>query len=357
MPYEMSPRERVLTALRRQRPDRIPKTFGLTSALVETCKQKIGTSDYENYFELEPRWAGTNGTKSKNDFSRYYTDRPDIKDVSEWGVGYESAHFYHFSNMVHPLRNTAAAQEVRDYPWPDVLADYRWEGIESKVKAVQDEGYPVEVGIPGGSPFETAWSLRGQAQLMMDFHDNQEFAAALLDVLETFAVEAAARMAAAGADILVTGDDVGWQQSMMMSPAMWRQWLKPRLARIWQSAKKVKPDILIYYHSDGFIEPIIPDLIEIGLDILNPVQPECMDPVEIKQLYGDRLAFWGTIGVQSTMPWGTPAEVRTVVKERIETVGPEGLLVAPTHVLEPEVPWENIVAFVEAVHEYGAVGR
>ena len=89
------------------------------------------------------------------------------------------------------------------------------------------------------------------------------------------------------------------------------------------------------------------------MDILNPVQPECMDPDAIKREYGDRLVFWGTIGTQTTMPFGSADEVRRVVKERIETVGPEGLLLAPTHVLEPEVPWENIVAFVEAVEEYG----
>ena len=107
-------------------------------------------------------------------------------------------------------------------------------------------------------------------------------------------------------------------------------------------------------HSDGVIDPIIPELIEIGVDILNPVQPECMDPVQLKREYGNELAFWGTIGTQTTMPFGTPEEVKAVVKERIETVGQGGgLLLAPTHVIEPDVPWENVVAFFEAVEEYG----
>jgi len=90
--------------------------------------------------------------------------------------------------------------------------------------------------------------------------------------------------------------------------------------------------------------------------VLNPVQPECMDPAKLKREYGQDLAFWGTIGTQTTMPFGTPAEVRATVKKRIETVGPEGLLLAPTHVLEPDVPWENIVAFVDAAEEFGQVG-
>lgn len=135
---------------------------------------------------------------------------------------------------------------------------------------------------------------------------------------------------------------------------MWRKWLKPRLARVIEQARRVKPDILIFYHSDGDCTAIIPELIEIGVDILNPVQPECMNPAELKKEYGDRLAFWGTIGTQTTMPFGTPDEVKAVVKERIETVGKGGgLLLAPTHILEPEVPWENVLAFFEAVEEYG----
>lgn len=111
-----------------------------------------------------------------------------------------------------------------------------------------------------------------------------------------------------------------------------------------------KPDILIWYHTDGDCRAVIPELTEAGADILNPVQPECMDPVEIKQQFGDRLAFAGTIGIQTTMPFGTPDEIRAIVRERIATVGKGGgLLLAPTHVLEPDVPWENVLAFIEAV--------
>ena len=140
----------------------------------------------------------------------------------------------------------------------------------------------------------------------------------------------------------------------MMSPATWREWLKPRWRKVIKAAKDVNPAVLAFYHSDGDVRPVIEDLIEIGFDILNPVQPECMDPAALKRAYGDRLAFWGTIGTQTTMPFGTPDEVRATVKERIETVGVGGgLLIAPTHVLEPEVPWENIVALFEAVDEYG----
>jgi uroporphyrinogen decarboxylase len=144
------------------------------------------------------------------------------------------------------------------------------------------------------------------------------------------------------------------QTGMLMSPQMWRQWFKPRLRKVIQAAKQINPEILICYHTDGDCRQVIPELIEVGVDILNPVQPECMDPVEIKKTYGNRLSFSGTIGTQSTMPYGTPEDVREAVKRMIATVGEGGgLLLAPTHVIEPDVPWENVIAFVDATREYG----
>jgi len=123
---------------------------------------------------------------------------------------------------------------------------------------------------------------------------------------------------------------------------------------VWAAARRVKPDILISYHSDGFIEPFIPELIEIGLDVLNPIQPECMDPADIKRKFGDRLAFFGTIGNQTTLPFGSPEDVRREIRQRIETVGKGGgLVLAPSHMIEPDVPWANIQAFFEAADECG----
>ena len=120
------------------------------------------------------------------------------------------------------------------------------------------------------------------------------------------------------------------------------------------AAKSVNPDMLAFYHSDGDIRDIIPELIEIGVDVLNPVQPECMDPRAVKARYGDRLSFWGTIGTQTTLPFGTPDQVRQAVREMIDTVGVGGgLVLAPTHLVEPEVPWENLLAFVDEARRYG----
>lgn len=163
-----------------------------------------------------------------------------------------------------------------------------------------------------------------------------------------------ANYARAGMDIVWTGDDLGSEKSMLLSPDVWRKYLKPCSEKIIAAARRENPDVLIAFHCDGYMEPVIPDLIEIGVDILHPVQPECMDPAEINKKYGNSISFWGTIGCQHTLPYGKPDNVKNEVKERIETVAMEGgLLIAPSHFVYPPTPWENIIAFVEAVEEYG----
>ena len=187
--------------------------------------------------------------------------------------------------------------------------------------------------------------------------DEAQMARAILDPVTAIRCAQAAEFVKAGVDLLSLGDDIGTQHGPMMSISMWREVLKPRLAAVISSARKASPDIVISYHSDGKVDVFIEDLIELGIDVLNPIQPECMDPVAIKKRYGDRLSFWGTIGTQTTMPFGTAAEIRAEVKRMIETVGEGGgLLIAPTHRLQPEVPWENVLAFVKAVEEYGVYG-
>jgi uroporphyrinogen decarboxylase len=173
----------------------------------------------------------------------------------------------------------------------------------------------------------------------------------LLDKLTAIRIGMARRYAECGVDVLMLGDDVATQLDMMLSPALWRATLKPRMAEVIRAAKAVNPDLLIFYHGDGNMERIVPELIEIGVEILNPVQPECMDPVRMKERFGDQLAFWGCIGTQTTMPFGTPEEVTATVRHLIDTVGKGGgLFLAPTHTLEPDVPWANVEAFLAAVN-------
>ncbi len=153
-------------------------------------------------------------------------------------------------------------------------------------------------------------------------------------------------------DLLKIGDDMGTQISMFMSPAMYRRWFKPRHAAVIRAAREIRPGLPVCYHSDGKCWDIIPDLIEIGVTVLNPVQPECLDLAQVKKHFGDRLVFWGGIGTQTTMPFAKPDELYRTVQRTIGILGPTGYFPCPTHVLEPEVSWENILAFLRAVEEY-----
>ena len=259
----------------------------------------------------------------------------------------------HFERMLHPMSKFKSIEEINEYPFPDFMEDYRWEGMGKKVDALIKDDL-IAVAFMQMTIFEIAWYLRGMDNFMIDMMVNKQFAEALLDKIVEIRLVMAERFAQSGVDILMLGDDVSTQLDMMMSPELWRSMIKPRLAKIIKKARDVKPDILIFYHGDGNLMKIIPDLIDIGVDILNPVQPECLDPIEVKRLYGDRLSFWGTLGTQTTLPFGTPKEVKAKCKKLIETVGKGGgLLLAPTHMIEPEVPFENIQAFIDAVNEYG----
>jgi len=187
----------------------------------------------------------------------------------------------------------------------------------------------------------------------MDLYFNKKFAQYLLDKLVELNIESAIKNASTGVDAIYTGDDIATQNDLMMSSEMWRKWFKKRYKNIIDEAKKSRPDVLVMFHSDGNNYKIIPDLIEVGCDALHPIQPECMDPLKIHKEFGKDVAIWGTIGTQKLLPFGTPEEIKKEVKKMILEFDAfnGGLVIAPTHYLEPDVPWENIAAFFDAVEE------
>ncbi|MFQ6098700.1 MAG: uroporphyrinogen decarboxylase family protein [Armatimonadota bacterium] len=349
----MSPRERVQAACDRREPDKVPKTAGFTPAVLETFRRETGRDDPAAYFDIEMRGIGFRPAAEQPDFSEYYPEGvPDGARFTEYGTMHVPAHFWHFTGMRFPMTHLESVEELEAFPWPDFTAAYRHAHLEADAERLHAAGFWVNGSV--GHIYETAWQMTGMERLLSDCILNLERSAYILDRIMEDRCFVARRVAEAGADMLSLGDDVGMQHKLMMHPDMWREWLKPRLAKVIRAGREVNPDIHVFYHSDGNIQDIIPDLIEVGVTVLNPIQPECMDPIRLKREYGDRLAFWGTIGTQTTMPFGTAEEVKATVREMCETVGEGGgLILAPTHVLEPDVPWENIVAFFEACEEYG----
>jgi len=350
---EMSPRERVVTAMRREQPDRVPKTAGFTPAIQEKFEQATGHKSAAEYFGFETRGIGFKRPDELPDFSPWYPDGvPEGTIFSEYGTGRYPCGFYHFTGRLHPLERAETVADLEAFPWPDYTPTWRHEHLEESCAQLHEAGWAVSGSV--GHIWESAWQITRMEKLMEAMVFDHDFASCVFDHITDNQAFVARRVAEAGADIIHCGDDIGMQDRLMMSPAMWREWLKPRWRRVIKSAKDANPDALAFYHSDGDVREVIEDLIEIGFDILNPVQPECMDPAALKREYGDRLAFWGCIGTQTTMPFGTPDEVRETVRWTVENVGQGGgLLIAPTHVLEPEVPWENIEALFEAVDTYG----
>jgi uroporphyrinogen decarboxylase len=354
----------VLRAVSRQKPDRVPKdiSWGFTPAVMETFRRETGRDDPEDYFGVDVRFVGLDLPPERKEasemerrrlFGRYYPDLPADADISEWGTAYLPGSFYHFVQIVPPMQTFETLKQFEDFPLPDFEEDWRRVYASQRIQDFHRRGLAV-CGAMAVTIFEVAWQLRGMEALFEDFRFRPELAANLLDRITAARRSMARFFAAQDVDVLILGDDVSMQTGMLMSPASWRRWFKGRMAGIIQEARAVKPGIPVFYHSDGNPSAILDDLIEIGVTILNPVQPECIDPAVVKARYGDRLALWGTIGTQTTMPFGTPEDVRREVRTRIETLGQDGgLILGPTHSLEPDVPWENIVALYEAIEEFG----
>lgn len=355
----MNSRERVNTAMRRLEPDRVPFDFpnGVAPSVMEEFRLRSGQEDLYDFFGTDVRYVGGIGeSRYPRDHSPYQHDIPPRAWVDEWGIGHlptESvlAIHSHLEGFIYPMLELHTPQDALEYPLPDVDADYRFEQMHEQVQYLHNRGLAV-VGSLACTIFEIAWYMRSMELLLMDFVDNQEFAEVLFDRIIEKRIMQARNMTRAGIDILQLGDDVASQRGMLMSRPMWRKWLKQRMAQIISAAREVNPGVLIFYHSDGDCTAIIPDLIEIGIDILNPVQSECMDGPALKIEFGDKLSFWGTIGTQTTLPFGSPDDVRREVTKRFETMGQGGgLCLGPTHMVEPDVSWDNLVAFVEAVKE------
>ncbi len=353
----MTARERVTAALKRQNPDNTPKYAEFTPFVEKMLYEKTGADDLYAYFNIESRSVAYPYTThpGKEELAAFYSIEhmrtlEDGAYFDEWGVLHVPGSQYHFTKMIPPLAHMSTLHELESYPFPrpaseDQLSHLRRQIAKYRQQNVFVLGFAVQI-------FEPSWYLRGMEQFLEDMIVAPAFAEAILDVLTELGCVMARDFVAAGVDLLITGDDVAMQHTMLLSPELWRKMLKPRLARVIRTAKSVNPDVFIYYHSDGKMDPIIPELIEIGVDVLNPVQPECLDPLEVKRTWGDKLAFWGTIGTQTTLPFGSPDEVRAMVRKRKKELGDGGgLVLAPTHVIEPDVSFENILAFFEAANE------
>lgn len=360
----MKHRDRVLMALNHEEPDRCPMQISFTPEFASRLKNDLGLTDEDLYnphgggntYVLERAIDEDMILTSVGWANSYYATEEYSEDgvsyTDEWGVGWKNVEYEtrfgkgHYTEIVgHPLADDEA---IDSYQPPDPNRPELYVEAERVIKEYKDEYWIV--GVTVTTIFETAWALRGYERTLMDLVINPDFVERLLDIPFNYHLTAAKRLVEMGVDMIWIGDDMGTQERMLISPDSWRRFFKPLMATFISTLKSVNSDVKVAYHSDGLIYSIIPDLMEIGLDVLNPVQPRSMDPEKLKREYGDNLCFWGSIDEQYTLPFGTPVEVEREVITRLKTLGKNGgLIIGPTHHVQLDTPLENFWAMVNTI--------
>lgn len=331
--------------------------FGLTRQVLEAFRRRTGEQWPDEYCRTDVRTLPLPDVAHICRHEDYYSMDPRRSGgyLDAFGVLHLPLGDHEDEALVSPLAGTRSLKDVLDYPMPTFLTQDREQLWKDMTKQIHRNRLAVAVNLCE-TLFEVAWKIRGLDDFLVDLVTGEPSAETLLDRIFQVRKDLVCRGARSGADILMLGDDVAGQRGMLISPELWRKTLKPRLSELIFAARRENQEVLIFYHSDGNPTEIVPDLIEIGVDILNPVQPECVDIVEWSKRFGDHVSFWGTIGVQTTLPFGSREEVRSIVQDRFNTFGRTGgLLLAPAHMIGMDIPWTNVETLFEAIHEYDVV--
>ena len=371
----MRHRERVQAALAREVPDRCPMQVSFTPEFAARLRDDLVArgllADADVALNVDGARAGEHnphGGGNTYELERaldedilltsvgwangYYQEGPEY--VDEWGVRWRSQPYEtrfgsgRYTEMVgHPLADDDA---IASYAPPDPNRDSLYVDAARVIRDFGGEYFIV--GATVTTIWETAWALRGYTQLLIDMVTDEELTDAILEIPFRYHKAAAERLATMGVDMIWTGDDIGAQRGMLFSPATWRRFYKGRMAELISSVKAINPAIMVAYHTDGDVREVLGDLAEIGIDVLNPVQPACMDPAWLKREYGDRFRFWGSIDEQHTLPFGSAQDVRDEVRLRLDTIGRGGgLILGPTHHVQLDTPLENLWAMIETIRE------
>lgn len=363
----MNSKERVLTALNRTGiPDRVPLQFDLCRSLLEDFGEKydIPVHYTTSYFEDVTYRISANelrttmgsdcvvvGGSIPSGYSHPTTEDGCI--INEFGMKMRQGPLY-MEVIEAPLASVSSVDEIKNFPFPNPLAEGRFDDAQMYIKKYKDDYFII--GDLELTMFEMSWHMVGLEKFMMDMAMGEPYVGVLLDSVKEFSIGVGRKLVELGVDGIWTGDDVGAQSGMMISPNMWRNIFKPRLAEVFSELKSVNPDVLIMYHTDGAVAPILDDLAEIGLQVFNPVQPNVPghNPVDLKSQFGDKMAFWGAIDQQHLLPNGTPEEIEADVAEKIRILGEGGgYMCSPAHIVQSDTSMENMEAMIMAVKKHG----
>lgn len=338
----MNRKQRVLSAIRRENTDCLPIQLDLTDrALGQLSKAwgfTIDDNTLQNTLDQHLYFARQIPLHSQ-------AERRPSESMDAWGVRW-AADAEGGWVIEHPL---AGLDDLRNFRPENVLERIDWDKVSVMIKQVQEQA--CVASYQNALLFERAWALLGFERFLYEMVDQPLAAEAFLDAITEVQCAIARRYIELGVDVARTGDDWGSQRGLLFSPAMWRRMIKPRLAAIWKIYQE--HGIPIIHHSCGAIQPVIGDLVDLGLDVLNPIQPEAMDIAFIAKEYGQQLSFYGGISVQKTLPYGTPEEIRREVRFCVENLGKQGgYIIAPAQAVTSDVPAENVRALFEAMQTY-----
>jgi len=357
----MNSKERVLKSILHKQTDRVPLDYwsrrDVTSRLIlflglnskEELFQRLGI-DFrkikinESHANFEKKTTGMLKGSSESSGRRYIIYE-DGRFEDEWGVVRRIGSNGLYDEWISgPFVNNT---DINYFHWPKLDIYESVEAIHKRLLTYENK-YAL-IGYLD-LPFKNCWLMRGLENFLCDMLINPVFAKKLLQQVATYQKEKGLRLIRAGVDIIGIYGDLGMQDRLLVEPRSWRAIEKPVLAEMIDSFKNENPDVLIFLHSDGNIFKLIPDFIEIGVDILNPIQPECMDPMKVKQKFGDKITMHGTISLQKTLPYGSVDDVIREVKERIKTCGQNGgLVIGPSNLFQNDIPLKNIIAMYDAV--------
>jgi uroporphyrinogen decarboxylase len=343
----MTSKERVLSAIQRKPIDRLPRYFWIGKGAAENiCKEYHITPDEVEAFvgnDVMQPWLSINKQMSLD-------CEEGTQFVDEWGITWQREGAYN-TVVKHPLAGLDE-KEITEYPLPDPYDTNRYTELKLLIDKYGTE-YFIGADV-SGTIFEPCYHLRGLEDLMVDMAMEAEEADVLLDKVCEFSKDVAIEATKMGADWIWLGDDMGTQNSMLIPPYMWRKYFKPRMKYIIDSIHAEKPDMIIAYHSCGSIMPIIGDLAEIGINVLNPLQASAidMDHEYIKKQYGDKLTFFCGLDTQMFLVNAKPEVTKVRMKQEAITMSAGGgYIVGVSHALQHDVPVYNIKAMLDALEE------
>lgn len=382
----MTPRERVLAALNHREPDRVPLDLGTTFvtgihriAYANLC-EALGMTDLEEQPLLDPfqqlampheevlRELGVDtrsvylklpgrALENPSEDERY------LYSLDSWGLKRRMPKDggLYYDMFEHPLAGAETVEDVEAYDWPDPLLSLDLDAFEAACREIKASGdYPVIVGGYGSGMLELVLWLQGYDQGYMNLLINRPVTEAILErVTEIKVAYAQAVLERVGlfVDVFYNGDDLGLQHAPMIRREWFRELLAPRYVTYHEAIKAGAPQAKIFFHTCGSVVDLLPDLIETGIDILNPVQVNAAgmdDTAELKRSFGDAVTFWGGIDTQQVLPGGSPQQVRDEVRRRIDDLAPGGgYVLNSVHNIQADVPPENVLAMVEALDEHG----